>query len=257
MTTVLGRGTTSDVFECSVNNHRVAVKVFKPKYSRSAQLELSMMRRFEHPNIRQPAPEAAQAAAKSMFSTGIIVLDLCTPVTEKAAAKVCLAKWLVELSGAVAYLHERGIMHCDLKPDNVFIKGDTLQLGDLGLASTSPCDSDYCQSPPYAPPEASVNGRFVTFSADVWAFAVTAIEMVSNKHVFMSGSRGPDLEHQNSEPIRDMQGFLDRIAAPPFIKTVASLALREAGERPMMAELASLLGTIVHHIGGETNVFVS
>lgn len=256
MTECLGAGTTANVFKVTLNGEDVAIKVFRPKFTRTAQLELDFMRRYHHPHILHPAPDAVQNEARDMFETGTIVLELCTPVTEKRAAGMCLARWLVEFSSAVAYLHERGIMHCDLKPENMFINKNTLQVGDLGLATVSPCDSEHCQSPPYAPPEASVDGQFVAFPADVWAFVVTCIEMTSSSgYVFGHRERGPDLLYQNSEPIRDMQGFLDRIHAPPFVKTMASLGLREADERPSMAELATFLDTIVRDVGGETNVF--
>ena len=256
MTDLLGIGTTADVLKVNVHDKDMAVKVFRQKYSRSAKFELDIMRRFQHPNIIHPAPDAVQNEVSAMFKTGIIVLELCTPIVDKRAAGVCLARWLVQFSKAVAYLHEKEIMHCDLKPENMFVQNGILKLGDLGLASVSPCDSDYCQSPPYAPPEASVNGRLVTFSADVWAFVITCIEMTSAGYVFAHGERGPDLQHQNSEPIRDMHGFLDRIHAPPFVKTMASLGLREADERPSMAELVSFLDIIVRDVGGETNVFL-
>jgi NIMA (never in mitosis gene a)-related kinase len=43
--------------------------------------------------------------------------------------------WCAELGSAVNALHAEGIMHRDLKPDNVFIANDrSLRLGDLGLA---------------------------------------------------------------------------------------------------------------------------
>ena len=60
MTDLLGIGTTADVLKVNVHDKDMAVKVFRQKYSRSAKFELDIMRRFRHPNIIHPAPDAVQ-----------------------------------------------------------------------------------------------------------------------------------------------------------------------------------------------------
>lgn len=40
--------------------------------------------------------------------------------------------YLLEIMPAFTYLHERGLLYCDLKPDNVVVQGDTVKLIDLG-----------------------------------------------------------------------------------------------------------------------------
>ncbi|KAH7012583.1 kinase [Microdochium trichocladiopsis] len=43
-------------------------------------------------------------------------------------------RWCVEAAKAVAYIHERGVYHCDLRPDNFLVLNNVLQLGDFGGA---------------------------------------------------------------------------------------------------------------------------
>lgn len=43
-------------------------------------------------------------------------------------------KWFVQMRNAVRACHAKGIIHCDIKPDNIFIKNGDAYLGDFGAA---------------------------------------------------------------------------------------------------------------------------
>ena len=94
-------------------------------------------------------------------------------------------KVLEQLVGAVSYLHSKGIIHNDLKPDNVLVSrdGDEVRLIDFGLADN---DAHYLvKSPGYTPyyssPElrAAARGENVTVSAssDVFSLGMIIREM--------------------------------------------------------------------------------
>ena len=45
-----------------------------------------------------------------------------------------LLMWFVETCEAVKYLHERGVVHRDIKPLNIFLtKDNSVRLGDFGV----------------------------------------------------------------------------------------------------------------------------
>jgi serine/threonine protein kinase len=45
-----------------------------------------------------------------------------------------IERWLVGLTGGLAYLHDRGIVHRDIKPGNIFWDQGSIKLGDVGLS---------------------------------------------------------------------------------------------------------------------------
>lgn len=44
--------------------------------------------------------------------------------------------WFVEICEAIRYLHGRGVVHRDIKPQNIFLtKDNSVRLGDFGVSA--------------------------------------------------------------------------------------------------------------------------
>ncbi|MBR2428653.1 MAG: protein kinase [Alistipes sp.] len=91
-----------------------------------------------------------------------------------------------ELLSAVEYLHRRGVVHNDLKPDNILISNasDTLKLIDFGLADS---DAEYAMrtlgcTPRYASPELR-NRKNVDARSDIYSLGVIMTEMFGHSRV--------------------------------------------------------------------------
>lgn len=82
---------------------------------------------------------------------------------------------------AVGELHNKGIMHRDLKLENIMVEEDGyLKLIDYGLAKTvteGQLATSYCGTPEYIAPE-MVDGSGHDFSVDWWAVGVLIYEML-------------------------------------------------------------------------------
>jgi serine/threonine protein kinase len=82
---------------------------------------------------------------------------------------------------AVGELHNKGIMHRDLKLENIMVDEDGyLKLIDYGLAKTvteGQLATSYCGTPEYIAPE-MVDGSGHDFSVDWWAVGVLIYEML-------------------------------------------------------------------------------
>ncbi|CAG7892513.1 unnamed protein product [Brassica rapa] len=77
------------------------------------------------------------------------------------------------------YLHGLGIVHCDLKSQNVMIGGETAKIADLGCAKMAGNGSlEFSGTPAFMSPEVA-RGEEQSFPADVWALGCTVIEMAT------------------------------------------------------------------------------
>ena len=94
------------------------------------------------------------------------------------------------MASALQHMHEKRIMHWDLKPANIFISADgDLKLGDLGLgwALSSQTFEAYSRvgTPLYMSPEV-LDGSGYDTKSDVWSLGCIAYELCTLKSPFKS-----------------------------------------------------------------------
>ncbi|KAJ1979412.1 Serine/threonine protein kinase [Dimargaris verticillata] len=113
----------------------------------------------------------------------------------------------MEILGAVAYSHERGIFHRDLKPENILIGADGhLKLADFGLATTDFWSTEFgCGSSFYMSPETHDKyfgaGRkcftyyneksqpvYCTAACDIWALGVILLNLCFGRNPWKNAS---------------------------------------------------------------------
>ncbi len=103
---------------------------------------------------------------------------------------------LRDVSRALAYAHERGVVHRDIKPDNVLLSGHTAVVTDFGIAKAiaaaaeAPSGATLTQlgtavgTPAYMAPEQAAGDPATDHRADIYAFGCMAYELLAGQSPF-------------------------------------------------------------------------
>jgi len=95
--------------------------------------------------------------------------------------------WAAELSCALHFVHAAGVIHRDVKCENVFLTADAqIKLGDFGLSRTiseQDLATTMCGTPYYMAPE-QVSRKPYHKSADVWSLGVVLFEVLTLSRPF-------------------------------------------------------------------------
>jgi serine/threonine protein kinase len=96
------------------------------------------------------------------------------------------ATWAAQLLSAVAFCHERGIAHRDIKPDNLLLRKGTLKLADFTWSTTVTEDQSrntFCGTLDYLPPEV-LQLQPHDLAVDIWSVGTVVYEWLAGKPPF-------------------------------------------------------------------------
>lgn len=112
--------------------------------------------------------------------------------TRKRISEPEVRFFMVQIVGAIKYLHSRRVIHRDLKLGNIFFDPEmNLKIGDFGLASVLPSNDSrkytICGTPNYIAPEV-LGGKSVghSFEVDIWAIGIMMYALLVGKPPFQA-----------------------------------------------------------------------
>ncbi len=174
----------------------VAVKIILPQYAnhpdfiRRFEVEARVIARLEHPHIIPlydywRDADGAYLVMRYLRGGSLRTLTKDKPLDLEAASRI-----LDQIAGALAAAHRHGVIHRDVKPDNILLDEEgNPYITDFGIAKDLENDTGMTQadmvvgSPAYLSPE-QVKGEEVTPSSDVYSLGVVLYEVLTGEHPF-------------------------------------------------------------------------
>lgn len=204
-----------------------------------------------HPNIvtvHEWDTDSDEAFLIMEYVEGPTVADLLDdregPLDTDEAAAVIEA-----VSSALEHAHRNGVLHLDVKPDNVLVSRDGIvKVTDFGVAALSHAHGHGAAvggTPGYMPPE-QLRGEPLDERTDVWAFGVLAFEVLAYANPFASESiEGALFKAEIAEPPAPGEfapGLGPAVDDIVLTATTADPDERYPAVRPFASELLRELG---------------
>jgi serine/threonine-protein kinase len=244
-----------------VTERAVALKMLKietPELARRAVREAQVTANVSHPNIVEvhevlSRPNAPPILVMALLAGESLDRLLARRHTLSVAETVGL---LLPLVGAVRAAHARGVLHRDLKPQNVFLAREdgaaepVVMLMDFGLAKIVGQDVETLTrtgaivgTPHYMAPEQLYGEADIDQRADVWAIGAVAYECLSGRRPIEGASYAQLVRNATRRSLTPLATLLPQ--APSALTVLVDRMLaHERGERPALplvhAELDAL-----------------
>ncbi|XP_025920673.1 serine/threonine-protein kinase Nek11 [Apteryx rowi] len=170
----------------------ISVGNLKPNETVEANLEAQLLSKLDHPAIVKFYASFVERDSFCIITEHCEGGDLDFKIQEyKESGKIFtqrqIIEWFIQLLLGVNYIHERRILHRDLKAKNIFLKNNFLKIGDFGVSCLlmGSCDlaTTFTGTPYYMSPEALKHQGYNTKS-DIWSLGCILYEMCCMNHAF-------------------------------------------------------------------------
>ncbi|NWS99231.1 NEK4 kinase, partial [Mionectes macconnelli] len=208
---------------------------------RAAEQEAQLLSQLRHPNI-VTYRESWQGQDGHLY----IVMGFCEggdlyhklkEQKGKLLPENQVVEWFVQIAMALQYLHEKHILHRDLKTQNIFLtRTNIIKVGDLGIARVLENQYDMASTligtPYYMSPELFSNKPY-NHKSDVWALGCCVYEMATLKHAF-------NAKDMNSLVYRIIEGKLPPMPkdySPQLVAIIQTMLSKKPEERPSVKSI--------------------
>jgi len=247
----LGGGGMSRVFVAEETRlaRRVVVKVLPPdlalemrvdRFNREIQLSASL----QHPHI---VPLLAAGGYEDLLYYTMPFVEgeaLRTRLSREGELPVRDAvRILKDVADALAYAHARGVVHRDIKPDNVLLSGHHAVVADFGVAkavSQAKTESGLTSvgvalgTPAYMAPEQAAGDPNIDHRADIYAFGAMAYEMLTGRAPFAGMAPHQMLAAHVTEPVVPITDKRPALS-PALAALVMACLAKNPADRPQTA----------------------
>jgi serine/threonine-protein kinase len=225
------------------HDRAIAVKVLHPELAATLgperfQREIRVAAQLQHPQIL-PVYDSGAGAGVLWFTMPYVEGETLRQRLQRTGAFSIpeAARILGYITRALAYAHRRGVIHRDVKPENVLISQDNVFLADFGIAK--PVDAAANQflttggmvigTPTYMAPEQAAADPATDHRADIYAFGILAYELLTGEPPFANLPLGLLFAaHPSREPAPIARWRPD---APPPLASLSRCLRKDPAER--------------------------
>jgi len=200
----LGRGGMASVVLAQDLQHdrRVALKVLHPELAATVgadrfKREIRVVARLQHPNILSVLDSGETSGGQLWFTMPYVegenVYERLQREHQFAPAEAL--RIATAAASALACAHEQGVVHRDIKPDNILLSGDQVLVADFGVArAVSEVQEKLTATgmivgtPTYMSPEQASGDKAIDGRSDIFALGCVVYEMLAGEPPF----KGPN-----------------------------------------------------------------
>lgn len=255
----IGRGGMSVVYRArDVRLRRdVAIKILPPELAFVSNVRARFMREAQtaaqlaHPNI---VPIYGVEEKDTLVWIAMALIEgetLGAKLQREGKLAAPEAERILEsVSDALAYAHAHGVIHRDIKPDNILLERDTLRVlvSDFGIARAAEGDGRLTLTgvavgtPTYMSPEQAMGDAEIDGRSDLYSLACVGYHMLAGHPPFSANSTPALLLKQVSEPLPPLRA---KTASAPTALVSAierALAKKPADRWPSVRAFREALG---------------
>jgi eukaryotic-like serine/threonine-protein kinase len=267
----LGAGGMATVYLAEDLRHgrQVAVKVLEPGLAAALGTErflreIEIAAKLSHPHIL-PLHDSGEADGFLYFVMPFVDGESLRQrlAREKQPPIPDAARILREVVDALAYAHANGVVHRDIKPDNVMLSGRHALVADFGIAKAlSEVDGPQhltsfgvaIGTPQYMAPEQAAGDTDIDARADIYSVGIVAYEMLAGRPPF-SGTSLQQLLRAQIEEIPQPLGELRPDLSPGLTAAVMRCLAKARNQRwQSAAELLAELEAVTTPASGSTAI---
>jgi eukaryotic-like serine/threonine-protein kinase len=240
---LLGEGGMGAVYEADnlQGQGKRAIKLLHPEFMKEDQIlqrffaEAQTTRNLNHPNIAQVTDSATAEDGSPYLVMELLqgiplssYIDQGNPIPPQHAVPIVYG-----VLQALTAAHAEGVIHRDLKPDNLFLIRDAngnsqVKVLDFGIAKVMDVAGGMGQktrtgvllgTPGYMSPEQIKNSKGVDGRTDLWSLGVIFYEMLTSKQPFPADNEFARLTSVLTEEVKPIEQVMPQLAAwGPFFR---------------------------------------
>jgi eukaryotic-like serine/threonine-protein kinase len=250
----LGRGGMATVYLAQDLRHDrpVALKVLHPELATSLgperfQREIRLAARLQHPHVLTVL-DSGEAAGRLWFTMPFVEGESLRDRLrrERQLSVESALRIAVEAARGLEYAHQHGVVHRDVKPENILLTRDGSTLvADFGIARALGGDDGLTQTglaigtPAYMSPEQAAGDRAIDPRTDQYSLAAVLYEMLAGDPPWTGATAQAMIARRLSEPPPSVR------SVRPSVPATVDEAIRKA-LAPVAADRFATTGEFVH-----------